>query len=92
MTKIWPIEDFRKFKIQPEIQIHPEADWAGKFPAQPQVDWGVDLPQPRSTAQSTWVSTWGSTSLVGPCWPDAPVAPLGLFSWPVTRFDGSDLN
>ena len=45
MTKIWPIEDFRKFKIQPEIQIQPQTDWAGKFPAQPQVDWGVDPPQ-----------------------------------------------
>ena len=92
MTKLWPIEDFRKFKIQPEIQIQPEIDWAGKFPAQPQVDWGVDLPQPRSTAQSTWVSTWGSTSLVGHVCLVHLFAPLGLFSWPVTGFDGSDLN
>ena len=73
MTKLWPIEEFRKFKIQPEIQIQPQTDWAGKFPAQPQVEWGVDLPQLVSTAQSTPLSTW----VVGPVWPGAPVLAPG---------------
>ena len=65
MTKLWPLEVFRKFQISKqfkfefEFRIQPQTERAEKFPTQPQVDWGVDLPQPRSTSQSTWVSTWG---------------------------------
>ena len=44
MTKLWPVEVFRKFQVpkQFEIQIWSQTDWAGKFPPKPQVDWGVD--------------------------------------------------
>ena len=71
MTKLWPVEVFRKFQVQKQfkfefrIQIQPSRT-GGKNSRHPQVDWGVDLgvdlgvdtPQVVSTAQSTPLSTW----------------------------------
>ena len=64
MTQLWPVKFFRKIQVQKqfEIQVWSQTDWAGKIPAKPQVDWGVDwevdtiwgVSTPKSTPQSTW--------------------------------------
>ena len=76
MTEIWPREVSRKIQIQNRFQIFRKHARREKS-RQNQVDLGVDLGGTRSTGDSTPGSTWGSTCLVGPRQPGAPVLLLG---------------
>ena len=98
MTKLWPVKVFRKFQNSKQFKFrnsNPNRGQGGKIPAQVkstgvstakstppphvdcQVDTGVDL------AQKPILGLVGLVHLV---------ANLGLFYWPVTDFDGSNLS
>ena len=77
MTKIWPRKFHEKFENENRFKFQ-NSEEAGKIPARPgEVDWGVDPLPTRSTGESTPGSTWGSTCLVGPRQPGAPVLLFG---------------
>ena len=68
-TKNSKMKTDSNFRIQKRQENFP--------PDQGEVDWGVDPLPTRSTGESTPGSTWGSTCLVGPRQPGAPVLLFG---------------
>ena len=72
MAEIWPSEVLRKIRIQNIFQKHRNQARREKS-RQNQVDLGGAW----STGESTPGSTWGSTCLVGPRQPGAPVLLFG---------------